>query len=105
MQGKYRLAVTSNAKKMFSEHVRFLNQECPSAADRLVVSYKKALMRIADNPFQFPVADELDIPGLPSNIFRKCLFEDRYKALFRLEEKEVFIVSVVDSRRENKDVL
>jgi plasmid stabilization system protein ParE len=89
---------------MFSEHVRFLKRESPSAAQRLVSGYRKSLQRLAENPLQFPVADQLDVQDIPPNTYRKCLFEDRYKALFRLEGNEVLVVAVIDSRRENTSI-
>ena len=86
---------------MFSRHVRFLKRESYNAARRLVSSYKKSAVRIADNPYQFPIADDLDAPGIPPDTYRKCLFEERYKALFRIEGSSVFIIAVVDARMEN----
>jgi plasmid stabilization system protein ParE len=100
----YKVTVYRKAREMFSGQVRFLKRESPSAAHRLVLSYKKSLNRIAENPFQFPFADELDVPDIPRNTYRKCLFEERYKALFQVGEGEVFVDAVIDSRMENKDL-
>jgi plasmid stabilization system protein ParE len=102
---KYKVILDPDSKEMFSGHVRFLKRDSPDAAHRLVLSYKKSIARIADNPFQFPIADELDILGIPPNTYRKCLFGGRYKALFRLEGEEAFIIAVVDSRAENRNAL
>jgi plasmid stabilization system protein ParE len=90
---------------MFYEHLRFLKHESHGAAHRLVSSYRKSVARIADNPFQFPIADDLDLPGIAPNTYRKCLFESRYKVMFRLEENKAIIIAVIDSRMENKDTL
>jgi len=90
---------------MFYEHVKFLSHESLNAAHRLVLGFKKSLVRIAANPFQFPFADELDVPHIPPNALRKCLFESRYKALFRLKDNEAYVIAVIDSRRENRDAL
>jgi plasmid stabilization system protein ParE len=90
---------------MLDEHADFLAQISVDAADRLLSRFEKIIARLADNPFQFPIADELDIPGVPPNTYRKCLFEERYKALFMVGEGEVFIDAVIDTRRENKDLL
>jgi len=105
LQGKHKVVVTANAKKMFSVHLRFLQRDSLNAAQRLLSRYKKSLARIADNPFQFPIADELDIPSIAVGVCRKCLFEDRYKALFQLGGNEAVIIAVIDSRMENKDAL
>jgi plasmid stabilization system protein ParE len=87
---------------MMDEHADFLAQVSVNAAGRLLSRFEKIAERIAENPFQFPIADELDVPTLPPDTFRKCLIEERYKALFRLEENQAFIIAVIDSRMENK---
>jgi hypothetical protein len=87
---------------MLSGHVRFLKRESFGAAQRLVSRYKESIARIAANPFQFPFADGLDVQGIPPNTYRKCMFEDRYKALFLVREGDVFLDAVIDSRMENK---
>ena len=89
---------------MLLEHADFLAQASLNATDRLLSRFGQIIARIADNPFQFPFADGLDVLGIPQNTYRKCLFEDRYKALFRLEESHAFIVMVVDTRMENTDL-
>ena len=104
MPKKYNVTVDPIAYEMLLDHSDFLWQVSPHAADRLELSFKKSLNRIADNPFQFPYADEIDFPNLSPDTFRKCLFEGRYKALFRLEGNEAFIVAVIDSRMENIDL-
>ncbi|MCL1894399.1 MAG: hypothetical protein FWG02_09225 [Holophagaceae bacterium] len=100
----YKVGISSKARGQFTGHVKFLQRESLNAAKRLVSSYKKSIARIADNPFQFPFADELDISSLPQNTYRKCLFEERYKMLFKLEETLAIIVAVIDTRMENTDL-
>ena len=102
---KIKVTIDRRAKEQFSEHVRFLKRESPSAARRLVSSYKKSIARIADNPLQFPMADELDVPNVQPNIYRKCLFEERYKALFIVEGGDVLVDAVIDSRMGNRGAL
>jgi len=102
---KHKLIIEPDAKEMFHEHLRFLKRESHSAANRLVSSYRKSVARIADNPFQFPIADELDLPGIAPNTYRKCLFESRYKVLFRLEENIALIIAVIDTCMENVGAL
>jgi plasmid stabilization system protein ParE len=97
---KYKVILDPDSKEMFSGHVRFLKRDSPNAAHRLVLSYKKSIARIADNPFQFPIADELDIMGIPPDTYRKCLFGGHYKALFRLEGKRrSSLRSLIPARR------
>jgi plasmid stabilization system protein ParE len=102
---KHRVIILPAAKEMLSMHARFLKRESLGAAHRLMSGYGKSIARIADNPFQFPFADELDIPNITPNTYRKCLFEIRYKALFRIKEGNAFVVAIIDSRMENMDAL
>jgi plasmid stabilization system protein ParE len=101
---KYKVTVYENAGNMLDEHADFLAQVSFDAAIRLLSQFEKIIARLAENPFQFPIADELDVPNIPPNTYRKCLFEKRYKALFKVGEGEVFVDAVIDSRRENKDL-
>jgi len=89
---------------MLLGHVDFLAQISIEASERLMFQFDQILKRIADNPFQFPIADDLDVPNIPPNVYRKCLFERRYKALFKVGEGEVFVDAVIDSRMENKNL-
>jgi plasmid stabilization system protein ParE len=90
---------------MLREHADFLAQISPDAAERMMFRFDKIGDRLAENPYQFPVADELDVPGIPPDTYRKCLFEDRYKALFQVRDSDVFVDAVIDTRRENKDLI
>jgi plasmid stabilization system protein ParE len=101
---KYKVEVTEPAENMLLEHAEFLAQASLNAADRMLSKFDLILARIADNPLQFPFADELDAPDLPPNAYRKCLFEGRYKALFRLEENEAHVIAVIDSRMGNRGI-
>ena len=68
------------------------------------LDFKKVIGRIADNPFQFPFADTLDVLNIPPNTYRKCILENHYKVLFQVEEDEVSVDAVIDSRRENRSL-
>jgi plasmid stabilization system protein ParE len=103
MSRKYEVRAISRANKMFSAHVEFLNQASPRAAVRLVLSFEKILAALAENPFQFPFANDQDAHGIPPKKYRKCLFEKRYKAIFHIiNDNEVIVAAVMDCRTENK---
>ncbi|MCL1894370.1 MAG: hypothetical protein FWG02_09080 [Holophagaceae bacterium] len=104
MPKKYRLTVDPSAYETLLDYADFLWQVSPDAADRLELSFKKSLARIADNPFQFPFADAVVVLYIPPKAYRKCIFEKHYKALFRLNGYEVIIDAVIDSRMENVDL-
>jgi len=77
----YNVIIARRADGMLLSHTEFLIRVSPVAARRLLSDFRKTAKRLAENPFQFPFADELDAPGIPPETYRKCLFEDRYKAL------------------------
>jgi len=52
----------------------------------------------------YPFADELDVPGIPLKIYRKCLFNERYKVIFLVEDNNVRIYAIIDTRMENKNL-
>jgi plasmid stabilization system protein ParE len=101
---KYKVIIASHADEMMLNHTKFLANVSPDAAKRLLEEFKKMTKLIADNPFMFPFADEIDAPSIPPRTYRKCLFSKRYKALFLVEGDEAFIDAIIDCRQENLDV-
>jgi len=101
---KYSVILASRADKMLLSHVEFLAQVSPSAARRLLTDFKKVTGFLSANPFQYPYADELDVPDIPHETYRKCLFEKRYKALYLVENNYVYIDAIIDCRQENIDL-
>ena len=100
----YEVIVARRADRMLLTHTEFLAQVSSVAARRLLVDFKKISKQLSDNPYQFPYADELDVPGIPQKTYRKCLFEKRYKALFIIESNSVFIDAIIDCRQQNKSL-
>ena len=101
---KYNVELSHRAEIMLLQHTTFLAQVSPPAARRLVASAEKVKVRLSDDPYQFPFADELDLTGIPYETYRKCLFDKRYKALFLIEGNDVFIDAIIDCRQENKNI-
>ncbi|MDR2897557.1 MAG: type II toxin-antitoxin system RelE/ParE family toxin [Spirochaetaceae bacterium] len=102
MQQMYSVILAERAEEMLLSHTEFLAQVRGSGAYRLIEDFKKAADMLAGNPFQFPFADEMDVPGIPVETYRKCLFGWRYKALYLVEDDQVYIDAIVDGRQENK---
>ena len=102
---KFNVDLSRRAEMMLLQHTEFLARVSPTAARRLINSSNEVKVRLADNPYQFPFADGLDVPGIPPETYRKCLFAGRYKALFLIEGNDVFIDAVIDCRKENTNLL
>ena len=101
---KYKVLLADRADKMLITHTAFLARVSLVAARRLLVDFKKVTNFLAENPLQFPFADELDVPRIPLKTYRKCLFDGRYKALYLIEGNKVYIDAIIDTRQENKEL-
>jgi len=99
---KYKVLLAGRADKMLLAHTEFLSRVSIVAARRLLNDFKKVTAFLAENPLQFPFADELDVPDIPPETYRKCLFDKRYKAIYLVGGNEVYIDAIIDTRQENK---
>jgi plasmid stabilization system protein ParE len=104
VQKPYKVTLARRADGMLLSHTEFLARISPAAARRLHTDFKKAAGRMEENPFAFPFADEVDVPGIPPETYRKCVFYERYKALFLVEGSDVLIDAIIDCRQENADL-
>jgi hypothetical protein len=104
MAKEYNVDLSRRAERMLLQHTEFLARVSPVSARRFIRSSKVVKNKLADDPCQFPFADELDVPGIPLKTYRKCLFDGRYMALFIVEGDNVFIDAVIDCRQENKNI-
>jgi plasmid stabilization system protein ParE len=89
---------------MLLSHVDFLARVSGKAARRLIFDFRAVMDSIAENPFSFPFADEIDAAGIPINTYRKCFIKDRYKVLYIVENKAVYVDAIIDCRQENADL-
>ena len=94
MRKRYKIIVSCHAEQMLTSHVCFLSRVSVKAARRLRNEYAQMLDSLEDNPFQFPVAEDLDLP----EEYRKALFGKRYQAIFRVEGDAVLLDAVLDCR-------
>ena len=95
---KYTVIVSRRADEMLIRHARFLAQVRVSAARRMAAEFAKVLDILEENPFQFPVETDYD---LPEGAYRKALFSKWYKAIFSVSGNTVYLDAVLDCRQEN----
>lgn len=98
---KYNVILARRADRMLLSHTEFLARVSPSAARRLLADFRKVTKYLADDPLMFPFADDLDVPNIPPDTYRKCLFDKRYKAIYLVDGSNVYIDAVIDCRQEN----
>ena len=101
MKKRYEVIVSHRAEQMLTSHVCFLARVSVKAARRLRNQYAKTLDALENNPFQFPPADDLDLP----DEYRKALFGKRYQAIFYVEGDNVYLDAVLDCRMDNTGVI
>lgn len=92
----YTVIISRRVDAMLLKHISFLTNVSLSATKRFRNDYAAILKRIADNPFQFPIETDLN---LPEGVYRKALFSKRYKAIFQIEETVIYLDAIVDCRQ------
>ena len=103
-QKPYNVILSRRADGMLLFHTEFLARVSTVGARKLLAAFKKASGMLEDNPLVFAFADEADAPGIPPETYRKCIFYERYKALFLVEDSNVYVDVIIDCRQENKDL-
>ena len=98
----YNVIVAERADKMLISHARFLAKASKSAALRLTEEFEAVLRELGENPYQFPM--ETDV-NLPEGVYRKALFCKRYKAVFMIENQNVYLDAVLDCRQDSRRLL
>jgi plasmid stabilization system protein ParE len=101
---KYSVILAHRADTMLLSHIEFLARVNANAARHLIKDFKKMTEMLAENPFQFSFADELDVPDIPIETYRKCIFAKRYKAIYLVEENNVYVDAIIDCRQENREL-
>lgn len=96
---KYKIIFAQRVDQMLLRHIEFLTCVSVPAARRFYQEFETILYKIEDNPFQFPVEEDLN---LPSGRYRKALFAKWYKAVFSVSGDTIYLDAVVDCRMDNK---
>jgi len=98
----YNVTLSRRANNMLIAHTEFLARVSIPATRKLLKEFRKVTKTLEDNPLQYPFADEMDVPGISLETYRKCLFDGRYKAICLVDGDMVYIDAIIDCRRENK---
>ncbi|MBQ3702196.1 MAG: type II toxin-antitoxin system RelE/ParE family toxin [Oscillospiraceae bacterium] len=96
---RYTVITASRVDSQLIRHIRFLSNVSLPVAKRFRKEYEEILDCLEENPFQYPVDTD---PNLPEGMYRKALFSRWYKALFIVENKTVYLDAVVDCRQSAK---
>jgi len=101
---EFEVRLSSRSDRMLLAHTEFLARVSPSAARKLLTEFRILRRRLAENPHMFPYADDLDVPSIPPETYKKCVFFGRYKALFLIVGDCVHIDAIIDCRQENREL-
>jgi hypothetical protein len=101
---KYRIELAKRADRMLIAHTEFLARVSASAAHTLLADFRGAMAQLSKDPLMYPYADDLDAADIPPGMYRKCLFYNRYKALYLIENSTVYIDAIIDCQQENSDL-
>ncbi len=94
---KYQITVANRVRDDLLEQAAFVSRVSLSGARRYHREYLKILARLEENPFQFPVDLEIDLPG---RTYRKAIFAKWFKVLFQVKDQRVYIDGIIDCRRD-----
>ena len=92
---KYRVQIHPRVGAQLSRHAEFISRVSRAAAQRFRSDFAEMLRRMQDNPYQFPLCND---PNLPVNFYRKALFGKWYKVIFYIEDTNIFVDAVADCR-------
>lgn len=93
---RYTVIVASRVDSQLLRHISFIARVSIPAAKRFRKEYAEVLDRLEENPFQFSLETD---QNLPENVYRRALFARWYKALFLVENDIVYLDAVVDCRQ------
>lgn len=99
---KYSVVISSRAETMLVQHVTFLSRVSISAAKKLSVAFQSSLRELEQTPERFPF---LVLDGIPTGLYRKCLFYNRYELIFLIIERTVYIDAVRDCRQNPENLI
>jgi len=96
-QPKYTVSVGVAAKTKMVEHAKFLAKVSVPAAQRLRNAYQAALKSLRTNPQRCPLyKTNNDI----KEELRYLLFSERYRIVFEIVDRAVYVYDVQDARQD-----
>ena len=93
---RHKVIVSRKATEMLINHIRFLSFVSVPASKALRDEFSSVLDKLKENPLQFQIEEDLN---LPKNKDRRAICAKRYKAVYCIEEKTVYIAAIIDCRQ------
>ena len=102
MKGIYKAHWTEIAESDLIEIVEYIAEDNPIAAKRVLKEITERAERLCHTPEKCRVVPELFDQGIAT--YREMI-EAPWRIIYRVEKKSVFVLSVIDGRRNVEDVL
>ena len=92
----YHVIVDPAANDRMYEHFEFLARVSETAAEKLLDSLLASIRSLERMPQRNPVYSR---PYLPSGKYRYLISSDRYRIVYQIEEKTIFVDDIQDCRQ------
>ena len=99
---RYQVAWTEGAVRDLEEITTWIAQDSPPAARRLLQRLRERAATLTSTPLRGRVVPELSKHGVRG--FRELVVRP-YRLMYRVEGKRVYVLCVLDARRDLEDVL
>ncbi|MBQ3151385.1 MAG: type II toxin-antitoxin system RelE/ParE family toxin [Clostridia bacterium] len=94
---KYTVVISDKAKLQIAEHISFVSNINKDSAKKLKKKIIETLKSLSEMPRRYPY---LNGEFIEKNHYRKMPLEDRYLAVYHIEDNLVRIDYVLDCRRD-----
>ena len=99
---RYHVIISERAGEMLMQHIRFLAQASPQAADKLRTDLVEAAISLQEFPERGSWVSD---PLLPANKYRKLLVDKRYLLFYQVKGDTVYIDYIVNCRQDYRWLL
>lgn len=102
MADKFRVIWAPTAKKDLVEIFKYISVDSVTSAKKIAKSIKRKAQTLTSFPERGRVVPELQIVGIST--YRE-LIVNPWRLVYRIEENKVFVLAVLDSRRDLESIL
>ena len=102
MNPKYKVIWTNVAENDFKKIIDFISIDSPQNALKILKSIKQKVANLYTLPERDHIVSELQGQGILQ--YRELIIPP-WRLIYRIDERKVYILSVIDSRRNVEDIL
>lgn len=101
-ESSFRVLWTETAARDLEDLIAFIAADSPTDARRVLTRLKQRAAALESHPMRGRVVPELALFGL--NTWRELIIKP-YRLVYRVEANQVFVLAVLDGRRDLEDLL